>query len=252
MVSDHGARFASDLERFISPSRPIALARFHDGEYHVLASKPYDARSGWHLHRESWLRPRLLESLSAKLDDYWVGISPPCDYPLGTAFLRQHVQTKLLTFATVFWHRNHPRFVGHVRANLGEYCLVGSSARCTHRVPANGVAKEWDLDGLVTTLLGEKRSILLAAGPCACVIVHEYWKRADPAQRQTILDAGAALDPIIHGRNTRSFVLHHACSWTAGVPWSAGGARKVKGYRARLAGLRTRYGGKKKDDARSR
>lgn len=251
--------FQRDLERFLKPPHPVALARFHDGEHHVLLGQPYDARSGWHVYRPSWLRDRLRDALAADLEDYWVGISPPCDYPRGTAYYRGIVRTKRLTFATLFWHSNYPRvrsfFAGKLAApGVRSFATVGCSARCDYSVPANGVAKPWNLDELVTRLLQERRPILVAAGPSACVIVHEYWKRADPSTRQTILDIGAALDPILLGRNTRDFhkpgspLLSHACRWDKAVPWSSAGGRKIKGYRARLAGLRTRWGGKQKTD----
>lgn len=245
--------FRRDLARFVTPSRPVALARFHDGEHHVLEGRPYDARSGWHLYKESWLRQRLLAALRADLDDYWVGISPPCDYPLGTAYYRGQVQTERRTFATIFWHSNYPVARDALRENLDDYALVGCTDRCTHKVPANGVATEWPLDALVDDLLKEDRPILVAAGPSACLIVHEYWKRADPGQRQTILDIGATLDHIIHGHTTRHYqepasaLLRHACDWETCVPWSKrAGEKKLRGNRARQAGRATRYGGKLK------
>lgn len=246
--------FKRDLGRFIAADRPVALARFHDGEYHVLRELPYDARSGWHLYRPSWMRDRLAAALASDLDGFWVGISPPCDFPVGTAYYRRHVKTKRLTYATVFWHSNYPVFRQWAARAVKTCCVVGSSrATCDHVVPANGVANEWDIDGLVDALLEETRPILLAAGPCACVIAHQYWSRCPPDSRQTILDVGASLDPIILGRTTRHYqtpegsrLLRHECRWDKAVPFSSKAKRKVKGYRARLAGMRTRYGGKKK------
>jgi hypothetical protein len=244
--------FQRDLERFVSPSRPVALARFHDGEYHVLQGQPYDARSGWHVYRESWIRQRLLAALRANLEDYWVGISPPCDYPVGTAYYRSQVQTANRTFATIFWHSNY----GRVRETLGDldgFAVVGCTPQCDYPVPANGVAEPWDIDALVAQLREERRPILVAAGPSACVIVHDYWRTTPPRERQTILDIGAAIDPVLHGRRTRDFqepnspLLKHSCDWSSSVPWSPKASRrKLRGNKARLAGLRTPHGGKQK------
>lgn len=244
--------FRGDLELFLEPKRPVALARFHDGEYHVLRGEPYDARSGWHLYRKSWLRERLLDALRATLDNYWVGISPPCCFPQGTAHFRSFTRTRLLTYATIFWFSNFGRTQAALYggARGGKFATVGCTSRCDYAIPKNGVAKPWNLDGLVDKLLLEKRPILLAAGPSACVIAHEYWKRVDPKQRQTILDVGAAMDPLFHGKATRHFqepssvLRSHSCSWKKTVPWSKSMGRKLKGNRARLAGRRTRYGGK--------
>lgn len=245
--------FKRDLERFTSSNRPVALARFHDGEYHVLRGLPYDARSGWHLYRPSWLRERLAAALAADMDGYWVGISPPCDFPVGTSYYRSKVTTKRLTYATLFWHANYPRFRSWATKAVKTSCVVGCSKKCDHQVPANGVANKWDIDALVEKLIREERTILIAAGPSACVIVHEYWKRCPVEKRQSILDVGASIDPIILGRPTRHYqtsagrkLLSHTCSWDKTVPFSRSAKHKVKGYRARLAGMRTKYGGKRK------
>lgn len=243
--------FRRDLGRLVDTSRPVALARFGDGEYHVLGGTPYSSRSGWVLHGQSWIRRRLDAALRASLPGYWVGISPPCDWPLGTAYFRPRV-TARRTFATVFSHSNYPIFRRHLQRDLAGACLVGPGAKADHRVPPNGVLKKWDLDGLVDCLLKETRPILVAAGPCACVIVHEYWKRCPAAQRQTILDVGAAVDPLLHGESTREFhdtsspLRTHVCDWERSVPWSPGKKKKLKGYRAVQAGHRTKYGGKLK------
>lgn len=247
--------FQRDLSRLVDTSRPVALVRFGDGEYHLLNGEPYRARSGWTLaSRSSWLRDRIEASLVAVLPDYWVGISPPCDWPIGTAYFRPKVKARR-TFATVFSHSNYPRFRKLVapRGALAGACLVGPGKKADYPVPLNGVVRKWDLDGLVDKLFAEERPILVAAGPCACVIVHEYWKRCDPAKRQTILDVGAAIDPILHGKGTRDFhgsasaLRFHTCSWDRSVPWGPPRKKKkIKGYRAHLAGQRTKYGAKPK------
>lgn len=255
MARTHRGDFASDLERFLHPKAPLALARFHDGEYHILRGEPYKAKSNWSVYEPSWLRDRLLAALEADLEGYWVGISPPCCFPQATAYFRSQVNTHLLTYATVFWFANFSRTrkTLYERVNAGRCATVGCTARCDYRIPANGVASPWDLDGLVGRLLDEERPILLAAGPSACIIAHEYWKRAPADSRQTILDVGAAMDPLLHGKPTRHFqegssnLRTHRCSWTQSAPWSPSMGRKVKGDTARRAKRRTRFGGKVKD-----
>ncbi len=235
-------KFRADLERFLHPKEPVALARFHDGECHMLQGEPYNARSGWRLYRPSWMQDRLVASLEADMEGYWVGISPPCDWPEGTAVFRPHVATvRRMTFATIFWHSNYAPFMAAIKGgSLKDACIV-TSGKGDYKVPKNGAVEPWDLDGLVDELLQEQRTILVAAGPCACVIVHEYWKRADPQKRQTILDVGAAIDPIVHGRNTRDFhdpsspLRQHVCSFQTSVPWAKKKAKKPKGWRGYLA-----------------
>lgn len=251
----HRGTFKGDLDLFIEPEHPVALARFHDGEYRVLRGEPYKARSNWTVYEPSWLQGRLLAAIEADLPGYWVGISPPCCYPQGTAYFRSLARTRQITYATLFWFSNFGRtraaFYDGIRQ--GRFATVGCTAKCDYRLPVNGVAQEWDLDGLVGRLLREDRTILLAAGPSACVIAHDYWRRCEPAKRRSILDVGAALDPLLHGKMTRHFqepsspLRGHTCDWTKSVPWSPTADRKIRGNAARLAKLRTRYGGKVKN-----
>lgn len=233
--------FQRDLDRFLAPDRPVALGRFHDGEYHVLRGEDYKAGSGWRIRGSSWMRERLRAALAADLPDSWIGISPPCDWPKGTSYFRGIVRTKQLTFATLFWHANFARFTSGMRSEPFSSACVVSSGKGDYRIPHNGVAEPWDLDGLVTSLLGETRPILLCAGPAAAIIVHEYWQRAPIESRQTILDVGSALDPVVHGRQTRHFqrpegkrLLSHRCSWSVSVPWAKPPRPVAKGWRDHL------------------
>ena len=238
-------RFQRDLSRLVDTSRPVALARFGDGEYHVLRGEPYKAKSGWRLEGPSWLRERLQTSLTAALPRYWVGFMPPCCWPIATAFYRPQVKAKR-TFATVFSHGNYAAFQKFIggRGPLAGACLVGPGEKADYKVPADGVVRAWDLDALVGRLLEERRPILVAAGPCACVIVHEYWKRCPEDRRQTILDVGAAIDPLLHGGPTRDFhsvgspLRVHTCKWDRWAPWSPSQTqpkKKVGGYQEYLA-----------------
>jgi hypothetical protein len=249
--------FQRDLSRLVDTSRPVALVRFGDGEYHLLNSEAYAARSGWTLARPSWIRERLRASLVASLPNYWVGISPPCDWPLGTAYYRPLVKAHK-TFATVFSHANYHAFRQMVapKGPLAGACIVGPGKKADHQVPLDGVNRKWDLDGLVDRLLSETRPILVAAGPCACVVVHEYWRRCPDGDRQTILDVGAAIDPILHGKETRDFhqsdspLRFHACNWDKSAPWAPSAQRKKKkktrGYAGYLARQPQKQGAKRK------
>jgi hypothetical protein len=81
------------------------------------------------------------------------------------------------------------------------------------------VNSDFDLDALVRRLLAVRRPILVSAGPAACVIVHEYWQRAVPEQRQVIVDVGSAIDELTKGRKTRQYQVpgtrnaQLVCTW---------------------------------------
>lgn len=232
--------FKRDLDRFLRPERPVALGRFHDGEFRVLRGEPYKAGSGWRITGVSWMRDRLMAALRADLPDFWIGISPPCDWPMGTAYYRPLLRTRQVTFATIFWHHNYPALTAASRREPFKSACVVSSGKGDYKIPSNGVAHAWDLDGLVTSLLNERRPILLCAGPAAAIIAHEYWQRSDPETRQTILDVGSALDPVVHGRPTRHFQMPgtalrvHQCSWNVTVPWGRPARPTARSWRDHL------------------
>jgi hypothetical protein len=48
-------------------------------------------------------------------------------------------------------------------------------------------------------LLDSDRPIVVSAGPAACLIVHNYWLRASPEKRRSIIDE------LTKGRKTRQY-----------------------------------------------
>jgi len=237
--------FQAELERFLPRpgAPPKALARFHDGECKILEGKPYEAKSGWTTYGNCWLRSRLEQSLRADLDGYFVGISPPCDWPEGTAVMLPMTAGKhRCTFATIFWHANYPRVQHELEKGSLRGAAVVSSSGGHYTVPARGAVEPWDIDALVTELLDEERTILVSAGPCACIIVHQYWLRCPPERRQTILDIGSAVDYLTKpGEATRHYAeanspyRNHHCSWNQSAPWGRKkGKRKPRGWKGHL------------------
>ena len=213
--------FQADFAQVIRADEPFAFARFHDGEYAICQGIDYDAKSGWHVSGPTWLQYPLLEALhEANLDGYYLGISPPCDHSEAASWYRSQVKVPKmrLTFATLFQHANFkklPQLLKRFENPVLVSCRNGDI-----KVPANGVAKGWDLDAVVEKLLRvEGRPIFVAAGPCSNVIVHRYWRNQDPKRRVTILDVGSALDQDIHGRTTRPYhesnhpMQRHKCDW---------------------------------------
>lgn len=218
--------FQHDFDAIMEAEEPLALVRFHDGEYALLEKMPYRAASKWTSPGgQVWLYDSLLASLvESDLDRYFIGISPPCCTPGATQYYRQQVRAPKdhLTFATLFTHRNYRRF-GELRARFSDAVTVGCK-QADIQVPFNGVTRAWDIDAVVKQLLEVDRPILIAAGPCANVIIHRYWKLQAKDKRQYILDVGAAMDLEIHGEKTRHYhaagsrAQQHRCSWTDSVP----------------------------------
>lgn len=219
--------FDRDFQAIVETEEPFALARFHDGEHAILENLPYSSASKWTtVGQEIWLRDELGEILRTHLDRFFIGISPPCCAPSAAHFYRRAttLHRTQITFATIFSNRNYRR-VPKLRARFQDAFIV-SSGEGDVAVPKNGVSESWDVDAVVEELLTVDRPILVAAGPCANLIIHRYWDRQDPEKRQTIIDVGAALDVQIHGHKTRHYqevtsaALHHSCDWTAWEPFA--------------------------------
>jgi hypothetical protein len=220
--------FDRDFDAIVEAQEPFALIRFHDGEHAILDGLPYSAASKWTITgQEVWLRKELHQSLHASMDRFYIGISPPCCTPQATDYYRRNLvisSRSKVTYSTIFMHRNYRR-VPRLRARFPDACIVSSGVGDI-QIPPNGVTQPWDIDAVVSQLLAVDRPILVAGGPCANLIIYRYWQRQDASKRQTILDIGAALDSIVHGKKTRhhqeakSSMMYHACEWDKWAAWA--------------------------------
>jgi hypothetical protein len=214
----------------IESDERFCFVRFHDGEYAILKGGAYRSASGWHIRRgprgsNVWIKEDLLEALKATMPGYHLGVSPECCARKASHFLRTNQSSPRgrLTYSTLFQNANYERALRMFR---GMDAVIVTSGEGDYRVPSDGVNRKWDLDGLVLKLMVAKKPILLAAGPCACIIGHKYWSKAveiqmkDPSFRpQTIIDVGATLDVVVHDRKTRQYhdkahaLNKHVCQW---------------------------------------
>jgi hypothetical protein len=235
--------FAADFGQLIKADEPFAFVRFHDGEYALIQGIVYDAKSGWSVDGPSWLQFPLRDALEQdpSLDGYYIGISPPSDCSEAASFYRQKVKLPgwRLTFATMFQAANYKKMAQLLRRYENPYVVACKNGDAI--VPENGVRSGWDVDALVAKLLKiEGRPIFVAAGPCANVIIHKYWKQQDPGKRVTIIDVGSAIDKDIHGRSTRpvhdpaSPERNRQCQWEEWHPF-----QPLTGKRRELAAQRT-------------
>ncbi len=211
MFSQH---FTRDLDRILkalaSDGPAIGFARFHDGEYALLRKRKYKAASGWQADGErAWIREPLMSALTSDLDGLYIGISDITTVP--DAFNWYARQTKApksrITFATLFSYANHARALRFFRSMEKKAVFVGCTDRCDIKVPSNASMDRFDVDAVIDAMLDAEKPVFLAAGPAACILVHRYWQRTidDPESRQHVIDVGAAIDPIVHGRETREF-----------------------------------------------
>ena len=217
--------YRGDLEDFIEAWKarePLALTRFGDGEAAVLIQREQLGYDAFVVDRESeqWrsdqVTPAFRQALDAALrcteDGYYVGLlgrrgpqDPHAEY------VHKHVGVPMerQTFAEIFSYNNFHR-MPKGRRFARECCVVSSSSRPSEEgyksllIPKRD-AHLFDPKDTVEALLEVEIPILVAAGPFANVIVHQYWIAQAPDKRQPIVDIGSALDPWIHGDITRSY-----------------------------------------------
>ncbi len=222
--------FAGDLAQILDAyqrGEPFAFSRFGDGEAAILyeRAKPFRPQremEQWNSHDcTPKFRQLMMDSLTADLDGYYVGVICPGMYCSrhSNKYLRERVRAPLerQTYAELFSNSNYNTVEAFDwgAANIVT-CLKGAGMK--YVIPENVLAP-WDLDGLVGNLLRARDPILVAAGPAASVIIHQYWQRQTPELRVPIIDVGSSLDPLVHGVSTRP--IHHplarehrrTCTW---------------------------------------
>lgn len=185
---------------------PYALVRFGDGEAAIMLGDPHTAKSdGWEFRGGiNLMAPALLEAARCSLPGYYIGITAEEHHPCQHRYLRETVVTseERITFAELFIFANYERWQllpkrPHIK--VGPF-------NCDHCVPWDAVMAGWDHRPLVDHLIARADApILVAAGPIANILIHDYWLRCPPERKQVILDVGSAMDEKIKGRRTRRY-----------------------------------------------
>jgi len=183
---------------------PYSFSRFGDGELAVINGSRYAAHADrWYVEGwTKWRRP-LLDALAYVEHQWHVGLTArdhDADVHNELMALCWSPRERV-TFAELFIFGNYQRFAA---LDLSSCCIV---SHCNGHVtiPAQAIMQDWDHRYVVDYLIANVRQpILVAAGPLAAVIIHDYWQRADN-KRQVILDVGSAIDPQTRNRNTRRY-----------------------------------------------
>ncbi|HVC92192.1 MAG TPA: hypothetical protein VND64_00800, partial [Pirellulales bacterium] len=210
--------FAKDFDQFDFRGPPFAFVRFADGERAICAGRPIKGTDGWnYAGGSSPFRDALLAALRYADPDYYIGISDGCCDASAKAWYLREITVPLsqVTFSNIFVNGNYGRFRQLDRSNVATVACEGGD----FWVPEDVVNTRFDIDLLVERLLGVHRTILVSAGPAACVIIHRYWLRASAQQRQVIVDVGSAIDEWTKGRKTRQYQVpgtrnsELVCTW---------------------------------------
>lgn len=220
--------FATDFDQLAAglipsptnPGLPFAFSRYGDGEAAIMFGKCHRAKSdGWDWRgQQPQLSNLLLDSLHCTTYGYYIGIVAESHDSASHHDLLKHCRLpdESVTFAEIFNFSNYKRFR---ELPLRDRCFWVGPSKCDADVPADAVMTGWDWKPLVKYLVANVRKpIIVAAGPLANVIVHQYWLATanKPSARQTIVDVGSAISQVIHSRRTRQYhhAGHHLASWS--------------------------------------
>lgn len=240
-VLDFDSIVAGLLPDYSGP--PYAFARFADGELALMTGRPHRAKSDHWMFGGGFspLAAPLRESLACTLSGWHVGISCPCHQTadhvefrrLLDNFLRSHpLPPSRITFATIFVGQNYYRF-RDLNLDFDQFCVVAhvNASGPQFTLPQSGIEPAWlGWDAIVDALMevgsnGEQRPIVVAGGPLANIIIHEYWRRMANQNfdgAQVIVDIGSAADKILRGRRTRryhtpeNYESRQYCKWDVG------------------------------------
>lgn len=209
--------FKSDLEQIRFKGEPYAFVRFGDGERALSTNRPVRAAARWRYDgSDTPLSRRVKKLVTSNIPGLYMGISCPCCDNNAHKWYLETVATPLdrITYANLFVNGNYKRFLEKFNALKREDFFLVSHAHGDIDVPLNAVCPAWDYTQALEKLLTVKKTILVAAGPVKCGLIHDYWTQVAEENRQIIIDVGSALDVIvIHGKATRGY--HHPEKVTA-------------------------------------
>ena len=215
---------------YLDSNPPFAFVRFGDGEAAIMRGRRHLAKSDgwewpagpdWQTCVKNSLPWRLVDSLICREPGWHVGISSFVHHPgdhqylAGLIDLFGGVRNEQVTFAEVFNFANYSRWLDvwnglKDRGRVQLCCPSGLypiPVNAMHCVAGTGNADyRYVADWMIgDSKKGDRSPILVAAGPLANVIIHDYWLRCPPEHRRVIIDVGSAISETIHGRKVRHF-----------------------------------------------
>jgi hypothetical protein len=230
---------------------PFALARFGHAEMEILQGRlMYDREvSGGHEYRYAPAdadneapRQRLWDSFTFSRPNYLVGINcPHCSLRPGSEdsdfeWMRENSgqPEDRLTFATVYFYSNYPRYLSEVLPLYHEYktVLVCHEAGNVSRLPFQPVQvfrnrfdawrRDWPLVEEIQSYIFREQIrgglFLFCAGALSCMLAHQLYAFCP---ENSYLDIGSSLDPyLFNGALTRRYLkqdpetqARESCFW---------------------------------------
>lgn len=201
----------SKIHNLLENNKPFAFARFNDGEIGGLLNKDFIASRGAQIISLN-LKNKLLEALTFKSYNYWVGIPCPVCYPEMHSFANNLLgDYEFKTLAVELINRNYSKFiieivpllktrnihwVGGTDQNLKLLLLEGFNIISHTKVPTHNAFSAYEQIRGLYVQFNTNDVVIISAGPLERVLVYEWFKiRPD----LTILGLGSTLDPWTRG-----------------------------------------------------
>jgi len=232
------------LNDLASKKKPFAVVRFGDGEFTIIRDRRIDLRGkcmGEYKYdpndkKDRELRDLLIDSISYKSPNYWVGIVCSCcgGNNVHNGMLKK-VQS-VPTWANIFVNSNYTyykrTFLPTIIKNY-KIVLVCNKKASLKRLPfkpvkvftvgTNSWREDFDLINELVSFMEHKEghAILVCAGPFSNILVYKVWL-ANP--NNVVINAGSTLDPLFFNRRTRKYhnpsskTANKTCIWGPWIP----------------------------------
>ncbi|KIE59035.1 hypothetical protein A946_03080 [Methylacidiphilum kamchatkense Kam1] len=208
--------------------KAFAFSRYNDGEALILSNQKVGCKGEWEYNPKKNLsfRADLRKSLQATDPRFFYGVPSWDTSPEMHQAVLRYIQAPLsqITFAALFANANHDLFLKEFHPRIKnwpyEIFFIGNSKLNPQSIRKVTGAKEilpiygncirfWDknkkeilaqLDWMATR--SDHSLFLIAAGPLGKILIHALW---EISPKNTYLDIGSALDPLLFGKDTRAY-----------------------------------------------
>ena len=186
---------------------------------HTFAYARFDSTSRTLCHKRKDMR----QALESDVPGYHVGIPCHCCHADEHEYLLH--RTKLpdcrVSFDAILANANFERFRLKYYSIRHHYTLVAAQ-NADVTFPRNARDTPDQYWRVLPELYESSKPIFVSIGPLGAALIHKYWERAP--NRQTIIDVGYSLDPLIYGLKTKEYhdedkpLSSRVCVWNTEAP----------------------------------
>lgn len=215
----------SDGELFIMMNRSLKLDETGTYIDNILVHSAYpnNDHKEFDPDKHQFLKEKLIEAFTDKIDDYFVGISCPCCIGISQykwmKKLRNDDKFENTVFANCFVNSNFPKFISEFLPELKKRKIVficnekadfsNTELNVIKHFPVkkNGMIEQFNLWKEIDTWINENNIkdhiFLFAASSLSKITIHELWKKHKDS---FFIDVGSALDKEIKLGTNRDYI----------------------------------------------